>query len=262
MVSPGRREAVDPLAQLRLSLRPVAVISRADYAICMGIDRIWHCRGSVELGVGQSPVEAMSSVAAELTRKGGRVTRCGDLRIDFLQPLASSFFRPNWKGMSVFDRGTVWIEPDQSSTVVRYDFSCLHGFIFCLFAAAMFFALATTFGGIGAGAVAAGGSFAWLYGMSYVAGSSWASLFVRDASKTNSPNSEMVHGDKIGCLAIIVVGWLLTTAILSGTEGLGSFWRSLIPSALSGDGTSLLYLLITLVTGGLVILAVMPEEPR
>jgi hypothetical protein len=75
---------------------------------------------------------------------------------------------PNWLAMVIYDRGRFWIEGEAENRRLRYDLRSLHGMVFCLAGAAMFFAIAQAHGGPLNGVAVSGAAFGWLYGMNLV----------------------------------------------------------------------------------------------
>jgi hypothetical protein len=67
--------------------------------------------------------------------------------------------------MVIYDQGRFWIEEGLGGRRLHYDLRSLHGMIFCLFGALMFFFFGLASGGLSGGLKFAAGIFAWLYGM-------------------------------------------------------------------------------------------------
>jgi hypothetical protein len=128
-------------------------------------DFMWHLRGSVPLeGAGSNEV-ALERVERLLEKQRKRDTERGQNSLYFDEPLWSDLFGPNWPAMLIYDRGRFWIEEGLGGRRLRYDLRSLHGMVFCLFGALMFFLFGLAAGGLEAGLKFAAGVFAWLYGM-------------------------------------------------------------------------------------------------
>jgi hypothetical protein len=129
------------------------------------LDFVWHLRGSVALdGVGSN--EAMlNRVECLLERQRKAVSDRGADYLAFDDPLWSDPFGPNWLAMVIYDRGRFWIEQGLGGRRLRYDLRSLHGMVFCLFGALMFFFFGLSSGSLLDGLKYAAGVFAWLYGM-------------------------------------------------------------------------------------------------
>lgn len=126
------------------------------------LDFVWHLRGSVRLdGVGS--VVALDRVEQLLRRQQKKLSERGPDYLIFNDPLWSDTFGANWLAMVIYDRGRFWIDQEEQS--IRYDLRSLHGMIFCLFGALMFFFFGLAAGGVLGGAKYAAGIFAWLYGV-------------------------------------------------------------------------------------------------
>ncbi len=126
---------------------------------------IWHLRGSVPLdGVG-SNATALDCVERLLEKQRKGVSERGADYLAFDDPLWSDPFGPNWLAMVIYDRGRFWIEQGVGERRLRYDLRSLHGMVFCLFGALMFFFFGLASGGLSGGLKYAAGVFAWLYGM-------------------------------------------------------------------------------------------------
>lgn len=129
------------------------------------LDFVWHLRGSVALdGVGSN--EAMlDRVECLLERQRKGVSDRGADYLAFDDPLWSDPFGPNWLAMVIYDRGRFWVEQGVGGRRLRYDLRSLHGMVFCLFGALMFFFFGLSSGSLLDGLKYAAGVFAWLYGM-------------------------------------------------------------------------------------------------
>jgi hypothetical protein len=129
------------------------------------LDFIWHLRGSVSLEGAVSNDAALDRIERLLDKQRKRETERGQNSLYFEDPLWSDPFGPNWLAMVIYDRGRFWIEEGLGGRRLRYDLRSLHGMIFCLFGALMFFFFGLAAGGVPGGLKFAGGVFAWLYGM-------------------------------------------------------------------------------------------------
>jgi len=128
-------------------------------------DFIWHLRGSVALdGVGSNEA-ALDGVERFLEKQRKGVSERGPDFLEFDDPLWSAPFGPSWLAMVIYDRGRFWIEQGLGGRRLRYDLRSLHGMVFCLFGALVFFFFGLATGGLAGGLEYAAGVFAWLYGM-------------------------------------------------------------------------------------------------
>ena len=130
------------------------------------VDFIWHLRGSVPLdGVGSNDEVVLDHIERLLEKQRKRDRERGQNSVAFEDPLWSDLFGPNWLAMVIYDRGRFWIERGLDGRKLRYDLRSLHGLVFCLFAALMFFFFGVAGGGLLSGLKWAAVVFAWLYGM-------------------------------------------------------------------------------------------------
>lgn len=127
------------------------------------IDLIWHMRGSVPLAGSES--SALDRIESLLSAQYKNKRERGDDHVTFEDPLWQNMFSPNWLGMVLYDRGRFWIESSLSGRMLRYDLRSLHGLVFCLFGAVMFFGFGMLDGGLSSGLKYAAFAFGWLYGM-------------------------------------------------------------------------------------------------
>ncbi|THD38181.1 MAG: hypothetical protein E7773_00005 [Sphingomonas sp.] len=107
-------------------------------------------------------------MAALIKKQNKRISRRGADYVEFSDPLWSNFFGPNWLATVIYDQGRFWIDQGFDGCRLRYDLRSLHGMIFCLFAALMFFLAGFGAGGLLGGVKYAAGAFAWLYGVNLV----------------------------------------------------------------------------------------------
>lgn len=126
---------------------------------------LWHLRGAVRLDDSISNDTALDRVEDLLRRQHKPVSERGPEHVAFNAPLWANTFSPNWSAMVIYDRGRVWIEKDAQGRVLRYDLRSLHGFVFCLGAAGVFFAFDSAAGNVVEGLRTGALAFAWLYGM-------------------------------------------------------------------------------------------------
>lgn len=129
------------------------------------IDNIWHMRGSVKL-----PSDVTDAVICErleefLNKQRKPVLTEGNSFISFHSPLwENPLINNNSLALVMYDHGDFWIEPEHKSRVVHYDLRSLHGLVFCLAGALMFFVLFASYQGVAAGLRASLLTFAGLYG--------------------------------------------------------------------------------------------------
>lgn len=131
------------------------------------VDFGWHLRGSVPLdGRGRSAT-ALDHLEQLLDSQRETVSERDSGHLVFNDPLWSNPFGPNWLAMVIYDQGRFWIEQGPDGRRLRYDLRSLHGMVFCLFGALIFF-FGSAGGGLLGGMKYAVGVFAWLYGMNIV----------------------------------------------------------------------------------------------
>ena len=128
-------------------------------------DSMWHLRGSVSLVGAGSDDAVLDHLETLLERQRKGVSERGEDYLVFNDPLWSDPFGPNWLAMVIYDRGRFWIDHSLGGRRLRYDLRSLHGMVFCLFGALMFFLFGLAGGGLAGGLKYAAGMFAWLYGM-------------------------------------------------------------------------------------------------
>ncbi|NML06194.1 hypothetical protein [Sphingomonas sp. G-3-2-10] len=132
------------------------------------LDFIWHLRGAATLKDTRSDSEVLDSVEQLLQRqRKTRILRSSD-QVNFKSPLWEGYFGPNWLAMVIYDDGRFWIERSIGTRCLKYDLRSLHGFVFCLFGAVMFFGFGAADGGVVKGVKYAAFAFGWLYGMNMV----------------------------------------------------------------------------------------------
>lgn len=128
------------------------------------IDFLWHLRGSAPLDSTISNDDALLRIGRMLEKQRKPISSAGSGQLSFSSPLWTDWFGPKWLAMVVYDQGRFSIEQKRGRRVVGYDLRSLHGFLFCLFAAGLFFCVALS-GGVGHAAGIAAFAFGWLYGM-------------------------------------------------------------------------------------------------
>jgi hypothetical protein len=129
------------------------------------LDFGWHLRGSIPLDGRDRSVTALDRVEQLLERQRKTVSERGSEYLVFNDPFWSNPFRRNWLAMVIYDHGRFWIERSFDGQRLRYDLRSLHGMMFCLFGALIFFFIGLGDGGLLGGMKYAVGVFAWLYGM-------------------------------------------------------------------------------------------------
>jgi hypothetical protein len=130
------------------------------------LDFIWRLRGSVSLEhLGTNDEVVLDHIERLLDKQRKDDRERGQNSVVFEDPLWSALFGRNWLAMVIYDRGRFWIEQGLSGRRLRYDLRSLHGMVFCLFGALMFFFFGLADGGFLGGLEWAAGVFAWLYGM-------------------------------------------------------------------------------------------------
>jgi len=132
------------------------------------LDSVWHLRGSVSLDEAGYAAVVLDRVEQLLHKERKRVTERGSDYVIFDAPLWGDALGPNWLAMVIYDRGRFWIEQSSRHPTLRYDLRSLHGMVFCLFAAVLFFLFGLADRGLEGGILYAAGAFAWLYGMNVV----------------------------------------------------------------------------------------------
>jgi len=129
------------------------------------VQLLWHLRGTVRLDGSVSNGTALDRVEELLKRQHKPVSERGPEHVAFNAPLWTTMFIGNWLAMVIYDRGRIWIEKDVRGRVLRYDLRSLHGFVFCLGAAGLFFTFDAVAGDVLEGLRTGSLAFAWLYGM-------------------------------------------------------------------------------------------------
>lgn len=129
----------------------------------MTLDFIWHLRGSVVLSAATTGEAALLRLERLLDIQRKPVTDRGPNYIVFQDPLWRDPFGPNWLAMVIYDRGRFWLEGGR----VLYELRSLHGMVFCLLGAVIFFLFGLD-DGLAGGLTSAALAFGWLYGMNIV----------------------------------------------------------------------------------------------
>ncbi|HTG78690.1 MAG TPA: hypothetical protein VL553_03725, partial [Sphingomicrobium sp.] len=123
-------------------------------------------------------------VEALLERQRKYVTERDERHVAFDSPLWEGMFDPSWLAMAIYDRGRFWIADGFEGRRLRYDLRSLHGVVFCLFGAAMFFAFGLP-DGVTSGLKLAGLAFGWLYGGNMVLAWTRIPIAIRRAIQEN-----------------------------------------------------------------------------
>ena len=132
------------------------------------IDSVWHLRGSVLIGHLVSEDDALDRIEGLLRAQLKRKIDRSHGEVVFHSPLWEGYFGPNWLAMVIYDQGRFWLEQREGQRLLKFDLRSLHGFVFCLFGAAMFFAFGAADGGLIQGLRYAAFCFGWLYGMNMI----------------------------------------------------------------------------------------------
>lgn len=132
------------------------------------IDSIWHLRGSTSIDRLGSNEEALDRVEELLREQLKRQIHRSTDEVVFHSPLWEGYFGPNWLAMVIYDHGRFSTEQSGHHRILKYDLRSFHGFVFCLFGAAMFFAFGAADGGFAKGIKYAAFCFGWLYGMNMI----------------------------------------------------------------------------------------------
>lgn len=132
------------------------------------IDFIWHLRGSVALKDADDDEATLDNVEHMLGKQRKTIIERTHDGLVFDDPLWRNPFGPNWRAMVIYDRGHFRIEHGLDGPRLRYDLRSLHGLIFCLCGAVMFFTMVCVSEGLSRGLAVGGFAFAWLYGMNIV----------------------------------------------------------------------------------------------
>ena len=127
------------------------------------IDWVWHIRGSVPLAGPES--SALDRIENLLSAQYKSKRERGDDYVKFNDPLWQNMLSPNWLAMVLYDRGRFWVDRTLNGPTLRYELRSLHGFVFCLFGAIMFFSVGMLDGGIPNGLKIGTFAFCWVYGM-------------------------------------------------------------------------------------------------
>ena len=103
--------------------------------------------------------------------------------LEFDDPLWSDPFGPNWLALVIYDRGRFWLEESLDGRRLCYDLRSLHGMVFCLLGALMFFFFGLAIDGLANGLKYAAGAFAWVYGMNVLMALTRVPRAIREAVK-------------------------------------------------------------------------------
>jgi hypothetical protein len=138
------------------------------------IKKIWHLRGSTTIPHDVTNGVIIKRLETFLAKQHKQIIEQGENSIRFSSPLWGDWLTPNWLALVIYDRGKFWIEQDLEGRRLRYDLRSLHGLVFCLAGAFMFFMFVSIFESVAAGARFALFAFAWLYGGNIVL--AWARI--------------------------------------------------------------------------------------
>jgi hypothetical protein len=132
------------------------------------IENVWHLRGSAKLPPDTSNDEIIERLETFLSRQHKPITAQSVSSIEFSSPLWEDWFTPNSLALVIYDQGRFRVERGLEGGSLRYDLRSLHGLVFCLAAAFMFFMFVSFVEDVAAGARFALLAFAWLYGANMV----------------------------------------------------------------------------------------------
>ncbi|WP_116091317.1 hypothetical protein [Sphingomonas crusticola] len=129
---------------------------------------LWHLRGATPVPARISDAQVLERVEKLLADQRKPVIPSRPTELRFESPLWDSPLGPNWLAMVIYDRGSFRIEHGAHGRRLRYDLRSLHGFVFCLGAAIIFFAAGVMNARLPGGVRYAAFAFTWLYGMNMV----------------------------------------------------------------------------------------------
>jgi hypothetical protein len=145
------------------------------------IENIWHLRGRARLPQSVTDDTVLNRLEIFLAKQHKPITERTQSTIRFTSPLWEDWLTPNWLALVIYDEGCFWIERGREEAFLRYDLRSLHGLIFCLAGAAMFFTVVSLAEGTSSGARIALLIFAWLYGGNMVLAWTRIPLSIRQA---------------------------------------------------------------------------------
>jgi len=129
------------------------------------MNSLWHLRGSVLLEGAVTDGDVLEGLERLLQKQLKPITERTPDSLAFDDPLWRNPFGPNWLAMVIYDQGRFRIEHEARGRKLVYDLRSLHGMIFCLSAAIVFFVVGVASEGVLRGLQFAAFAFAWLYGM-------------------------------------------------------------------------------------------------
>lgn len=130
----------------------------------MNLDFLWHLRGAVVLDETTTNEAVFRRLEELLGKQRKPVTERGLDHLAFDDPLWRDLFSPNWLAMVIYDRGRFWVERGPTGRSLRYELRSLHGLVFCLLGAVMFFLFGLAGDSLASGLKLAAFAFGWLYG--------------------------------------------------------------------------------------------------
>ena len=128
------------------------------------LDFVWHLRGFVKLRVDRSDEAVLEGLQGMLEGQGKKTER-GQSSLIFEEPTGASAWTSNWLALAIYTKGQFWIDRGLDGRILRYDLDCFTGFVFCLVAAVLAFAIASLGGDFRQGLRFGTIAFGWLYGM-------------------------------------------------------------------------------------------------
>ena len=128
-------------------------------------DFIWHLRGSAALSADISENEVLDRIERMLDLQQKPIALRSQSELSFDAPLWENLIGPNWLAMVIYDRGSFRIVNTPEGRRLRYDLRSIHGFMFCLAAAAVFAGFGFLNDGLNGAARYSVFAFGWLYGM-------------------------------------------------------------------------------------------------
>ena len=147
------------------------------------IDSLWHLRGSLAVAGDVNSDVITERIERLLKSQRKDVTSRDEGIVSFYTPLWSSIFGPNWKAMVIYERGDFWLDGSIMDRRLRYDLRSLHGLIYCLCAAALFFTFTLLGNGLLVALGAAALAFSWLYGVNVLLAWVRVPLAIRRATR-------------------------------------------------------------------------------
>ena len=146
-------------------------------------DFLWHLRGSVPLDRCVTNQAAFASVEQLLVNQRKPISDLSEEIVAFDSPLWTDGFGPNWLAMSLYDQGRFWIDQGLDGPTLRYDLRSLHGLLFCLGGAVLFFSIGLADGGLIGGLKLGVFALGWLYGMNMLLAFTRIPRLIRKAAR-------------------------------------------------------------------------------